>query len=242
MFLFTCGNKNIKKVQVFEDNCSIITARSRSISMKVNLPGLVISTVLILLLAGCNLPNGTATTPTVGVVATKVASTLNAMTLSPQQSLVASPKVPTFTILAPPTITQTLTPTFTPTFTKTAGPSPTITRTPKPSETPVLPPGTITGSIIGYPYGSVPGLAIVAFLQEAPYNHSYAITVSGQTYYENYSEWLIPGHYQVVAYDSSGHTGGCTTLVLVISNQTVICDISNWGGGYRAKPSDVPNP
>jgi hypothetical protein len=210
--------------------------------MKPSFSRLAFSLFLVLLLAACSLQNGSTPTPGTNTVPTIVASTLAAMTLSPQQSPLASPTAPTSTPLAPPTATQTLTQTFTPTFTITAGPSPTVTRTPKPTNTPVLPPGTIAGNIIGYPYGTVPGLAIVAYLQEAPYNHSYVITVSGQTYYVNNSEWLIPGHYQVVAYDSSGNAGGCTTLVLVISNQTVNCDITNWGGSYPPKPASVPNP
>ncbi len=54
--------------------------------------------------------------------------------------------------------------------------------------------------------------------------------------------YITAGDYQVVAYDSSGHAGGCAGNVKVVTNQTVICDIGNWGGGYPAKPSGVPNP
>jgi hypothetical protein len=85
-------------------------------------------------------------------------------------------------------------------------------------------------------------LAIVAYGQEPPNYYSYLITGAGETYFSMSSNYLIPGHFQVVAYDSSGHAGGCTINVLVISNQTVICDITNWGGGYPAKPSGVPSP
>jgi hypothetical protein len=216
--------------------------------MKVNLPRLVFSTVLILLLAGCNLPNGTATTPTIGVVSTKVASTLAALTKSAQQTLIVSSTSASSSTLIQPTKTVTPTFTLTQTLTNTAGPSPTITLTLKPTntfaptKTPIPDPGSIAGSITGYPYGSLPGLSIVAYGQEPPYNYSYIITGTGTAYYSMSSDYLIPGHYQVVAYDAFGNTGGCTILVLVISNQTVTCDISNWGGGYRSKPSDVPNP
>jgi hypothetical protein len=82
----------------------------------------------------------------------------------------------------------------------------------------------------------------VAYGQEPPYNYSYLITGAGETYFSMSSNYLIPGHFQVVAYDSSGHAGGCTINVLVISNQTVNCDITNWGAGYPAKPSGVPSP
>jgi hypothetical protein len=46
----------------------------------------------------------------------------------------------------------------------------------------------------------------------------------------------------VVAYDSSGHAGGCNLNAAVVSNTTVNCDITNWSGSYRVKPSGVPNP
>jgi hypothetical protein len=81
----------------------------------------------------------------------------------------------------------------------------------------------------------------VAYGQEPPYNYSYMIT-GGGAYFSMSTIYLIPGHFQVVAYDSSGHAGGCTFNVLVISDQTVNCDITNWGGSYRAKPSGVPSP
>jgi hypothetical protein len=82
----------------------------------------------------------------------------------------------------------------------------------------------------------------VVYGQEPPNYYSYLITSAGETNFSMSSSYLIPGHFQVVAYDSSGHAGGCTVLVLVISNQTVNCDITDWGGGYPAKPSGVPNP
>jgi hypothetical protein len=82
----------------------------------------------------------------------------------------------------------------------------------------------------------------VAFGQEPPYNYCWLITGVGTTYFAIGCDHLLPGHYQVVAYDASDNRGGCTTLVLVVSNQTVNCDITNWGGGYPAKPSGVPSP
>ncbi len=190
--------------------------------MKPALPRLAISLVLIVLLAACNMPKGGGTGPNTGVVATKVALTLAALTQSAPQVPLATPTLeqPTYTLIPTHLPTETLSPT----------------------NTPLSAPGVIAGSISGYPYGAVPRLAIVAFQQEAPYNRGYVITIAGQTYFTNNSSYLIPGHYQVVAYDPSGHAGGCTVIVVVVSNTTVNCDITNWGGGYPAKPSFVPNP
>jgi hypothetical protein len=209
--------------------------------MKQILPRLVVSICLVLLLAACS-PSKIGVTASVNdTVATKVALTLTALAQPAQQTPLTSPPSPT---LVQPTNTRLSTqlPTVTmgPTYTQVPTLIPTGTMIP--TNTPVPPPGTIAGAILGYPYGSLPGLAIVAFGQDPPHNHSYWITGAGVTYFAMSSDWLIPGHYQVVAYDSSGHTGGCTVLVLVISKQTVNCDITNWGGGYPAKPSDVPNP
>ena len=212
--------------------------------MKLTFPHLAILILLILLLAGCNLPNGNVTTPDNGIVATKAALTLVALTQSAQLTPLASPTSHSSPTSIPSTTTQT--PTLNPT--NTTGPSPTQTptlhptNTTAPTNTPIPPPGSIAGNILGYPYGFVPGLAIVAYGQEKPYYYSYLITSVGTIYYDMSSNYLIPGHFQVVAYDSSGHTGGCTILVLVISNQTVQCDITNWGGGYPPKPSGVPSP
>ena len=220
--------------------------------MKPILSRLAISGLLILLLATCNLPAGAGPTPgSSSSVATKVALTLEALTQSAQQSPLAFPGSPT---VNQPTITRTpnlpatktagATNTPIPTRSATGTSGPTTTQTPSlhPTNTPIPAPGTIAGNIYGYPYGSVPSLTIVAYGQEPPNNYSYWITGAGSTYFAMSSSYLIPAHYQVVAYDASGHAGGCTTLVLVISNQTVNCDISDWGGGYRAKPSDVPSP
>ena len=213
--------------------------------MKPNIPHLANSILLILLLSACNLPNRGSSTPDDGVVGTRVALTQVAVTQSAQQTPLASPTSQT---VNQPTTTQTstLTPILNPT--NTTGPSPTRTptlnptNTTAPTNTPIPDPGTIAGGISGYPYGSLPALAIVAFGQEPPYYYSYLITGAGTTYYEMSSSYLIPGHFQVVAYDSSGHAGGCIGVVLVVSNTTVTCNITDWGGGYQAKPAGVPNP
>jgi hypothetical protein len=183
----------------------------------------------------CNLPKvATPGGTNSDIVATKVVLTLAAFTQSAQQTPMASstPIYPTNTgsIAVSPTLTPPLTPT------------PTITNTVAPSDTPIPKPGTIAGNISGYPYGSLPKLVIVAFGQEPPYNYSYWITAAGNTSYSMTSNYLIPGKYQVVAYDSGNHTGGCPIIVTVISDQTVSCDITHWGGGYPARPSGVPNP
>jgi hypothetical protein len=207
--------------------------------MKPIFPRLAASLIIVILLAACNLPQGGVNGPDSGTVSTKVALTLVALTQSAQQVPITSPGSPTS---VQPAITQnpTLTGTTAPTFTQI--PSLPPTETIAPTNTPLSAPGTIAGSISGYPYGSIPKLAIVAFQQESPYNRGYVMTNAGETYYENSSNWIIPGHFQVVAYDSSGHTGGCTSIVEVISNTTVTCNITNWGGGYPSKPSFVPNP
>ncbi len=205
--------------------------------MKPNHPRPAVFLLLILLLAACNMPQGVATEPDSGTVSTKVALTLEALTASAPQELIATPTSSTPGTQIP---TQFSTDTLAPTYTQIPTQHP--TNTPAPMNTPLSDPGTIAGSISGYPYGSVPGLAIVAYGQEPPYNYSYVITPAGTTYYSMTTDYLIPGHYQVVAYDSSGHSGGCTFYVLVISNSTVTCDITDWGGGYRSKPSGVPNP
>ena len=207
--------------------------------MKSIYPRLAASIIIILLLAACNLPQGDVTAPDHGTVSTKVALTLEALTQPVQKTPITSPSTPIMEQLTN-TPTPTLTGTMGPTNTQTSTPSPTGTT--GPTNTPIPLPGSIAGSISGYPYGSVPGLAIVAYGQEPPYNYSYLITGAGETYFEMSSSYLIPAHYQVVAYDSSGRAGGCTFNVLVISNETVNCDITNWGGGYRAKPSGVPSP
>lgn len=213
---------------------------------------LAVFLLLVIILAACNMPQGGVTKPDSSTIATKVALTLAALTQSAPQTPLTSPGSPTGVQPTPqiPTQSQTATtgPTGTQIPTETKGPTGTQiptqlpTETTGPTNTPLPGPGTIAGSISGYPYGSIPGLAIVAYGQEPPYYYSYMITGAGNTNYSMTTIYLLPGHYQVVAYDSSGHAGGCTINVLVITDQTVICDITNWGGGYPAKPSDVPSP
>ena len=82
----------------------------------------------------------------------------------------------------------------------------------------------------------------MAFGQEPPYNYSYMITSPGDTSYSMSSQYLVPGKYQVVAYDSSNRAGGCPGIVTVVSEQTATCNITHWGGGYPAKPAGVPGP
>jgi hypothetical protein len=218
--------------------------------MRHNYFRLSISLLLLLFMAACNLPKGVGITPD-SSVATKVSLTQEGMTQIPQQNQTTLPGSPTSglsTITRTPgqQITKTTGPTETTSVTqsptRTSGPTASLTPTLQPTNTPIPDPGTIAGNIYGYPYGSVPSLAIVAFGQEPPNNYSYWITGYGVTYFAMTSQYLIPGHYQVVAYDAAGHAGGCTTQVLVVSNQTVNCDITDWGGGYPPKPSGVPSP
>jgi hypothetical protein len=204
---------------------------------------IIISALLAACLVACNLPDVAAPGQIdSGAVATGVVLTLAALTQSAQQTPLSSP---TSQQLASPTLAQptsTLTLTASPTFTPTIGHSATVTPTLAPSATPIPKPGTISGSISGYPYGSLPSLAIVAYGQNPPNYYSYLTTNPGDTSYSMSSSYLIPGPFQVVAYDASGHSGGCPNLVTVISEQTVTCNITNWGGGYPPKPSNVPNP
>jgi hypothetical protein len=214
--------------------------------MKRYLP-LLLSCVTVCSLCACNMPRSdNDISPTPNVIATYVAITLASFTQSPAIPALASPipelltKTPSSEATA--TATLTITPTFTTTATFTMMPTPTITLTSSPTETPIPKPGTIEGGITGYPYGSIPRLTIVAFGQEPPYNYSYWITAPGSTYYEMTSEYLLPGKYQVVAYDAAGHKGGCPGIVAVKGDQRVTCDITDWGGSYPAKPSGVPDP
>jgi hypothetical protein len=204
---------------------------------------IIIFALLVACLSACNLP--VAATPAQinsGAVATGVVLTLAALTQSAQPTPISSP---TSQPLASPTSAQLAsTPTLaaSSTFTPTIGPSATNAPTLAPSATPIPKPGTISGNISGYPYGSLPSLAIVAYGQNPPNYYSYLTTNPGDTSYSMSSTYLIPGPFQVVAYDSYGHSGGCPNLVTVISDQTVTCDITNWGSGYPPKPSNVPNP
>jgi hypothetical protein len=204
---------------------------------------ILVSILLVSCLDSCNLQNAATSGPVnSGEVATQVVLTLAAYTQSAQTASLSSPTLNQFSspTLGQPTSTPTVAPssTFTPTF----GPSATMTLTLPPSATPIPKPGSIEGAISGYPYGSQPSLAIVAFGQAPPNYYSYMITNPGVSSFSMSSNYLIPGQFQVVAYDASGHSGGCPALVAVISEQTVTCDISNWGGGYPPKPSGVPNP
>ncbi len=195
------------------------------------------------LLVGCNLPSGNAPTliaPTAetGIVATTVASTLQALTQSalPSPTQAAS-QTPLATSTVPtPTMTLTASITLLPSMTTTSS------KTPLPSSTPVPDPGTIAGNISGYPYGSLPSLAIVAYSQNKPGTISYIITAPGTTYFSMTTQYLLPGDWQVVAYDHAGNSGGCPGLVTVISNQTVTCSLNDWASAFRAKDSRVPNP
>jgi hypothetical protein len=204
---------------------------------------ILVSALMISCLSACNLPGSpTQVQSNPGAVATQVALTLAVFTQSAQSAPLSSP---TLEQLSSPTLgqpTSTLTVAPSPTLTPTAGPSATMTLTLAPSSTPIPKPGSIAGTVSGYPYGSLPGLAIVAFGQDPPYYYSYMITNAGTSSYSMSSSYLIPGQFQVVAYDASGRSGGCPSLVTVISEQTVTCDITNWGGSYPSKPSSVPKP
>jgi hypothetical protein len=181
--------------------------------MKMPFPCLMLSLFLVISLAACNMPQ---TRPGVDAVATSVAQTLAAPTQIPQLPL------------ATPNLEQ---PTNTPSPTGTSGPT----------ETPVPGFGSIAGNLGAYPYGAVPALVIVAFGQEPPYRYWYLLLPAGGAYY-SMDGYITTGKYQVVAYDASGHAGGCTVIVEVLDKKTVTCDILTWSGSYPAKPSGVPNP
>ncbi len=174
--------------------------------------------VLSLLLAACNLPFSVPSASDQGQVETIVAATVQALT---QQ---AGPPISQQPLATP---TETLSPTITPTLT------PNVTNTPEPGF------GSISGGIYSYPYGSIPQLAIVAHEQNPPWHYWYLIIPAGSTYF-SMDGYVSTGRYQVVAYDYSGHSGGCTTIVEVKNNEMVTCDITNWGGGYPPKPGGVP--
>ena len=180
------------------------------------------------LLTSCNLPSAGQSTPNPNDVATRVAATLSVLHRSPSKV----PQVPLGSPTAQPPAASAQ-PTRKPTAAATL--APTDTSKPTPGT-----PGTIEGGISGYPYGAVPKLTIVAFGQESPSHYSYFITAPGQTSFSMTSSYLIPGKYQVVAFDASGHAGGCTSIVTVHSDQTSTCDITDWSGSYPAKPAGVP--
>jgi hypothetical protein len=181
-------------------------------------PVFLFALVFCLLLAACNMPGQTTDTGSAqSLVETSVAATVQALTQAapPQQSLAT----PTLEGQAAPTLTS--------------SPTLDVTLTPEPGY------GSISGGIIGYPYGDLPQITIVAFEQEAPYHYWYLLTIAGDTYF-SMDGYISSGKYQVVAYDPSGNTGGCVTIVEVKNNETVTCDITNWGSGYPAKPAGVP--
>ena len=199
--------------------------------------------LLVLLISACNLPSqGSATETATVSFDDKVAMTLTAISGNLLKTPSETPVPATPTETPPPTLTikstLTLVPSATPTLTKTIAP----TQTQAATKTPIPKPGTIDGSISGYPYGALPGLSIVAFEQEPPYNYSYWITAPGETYFSMTSNYLIPGKYLVVAYDADGNSGGCPTIVTVKSEETVTCNITDWVSSFPAKPAGVPDP
>jgi hypothetical protein len=191
--------------------------------------------VLSLFLSACNLPQETQPGVSPDILKTQVAGTLTAIAQpgqpvpqdTPAQSSQATPS------LSHPTSTLTL----------AASPTGQISRTP--TTTPIPKAGAIEGGIYSYPYGAMPALAVVAYDQQSS-KYWYAITTPGSTYYSMTDTankgYVSPGKYQVVAYDSSGRSGGCTAIVTVQSEQSVTCDITDWSGSYRGKPAAVPNP
>jgi len=201
-------------------------------------PAKVLSTILFVsLLCACNLPQSGITVTVTSTPTTKAHLLLLGLTQSSDQ-------VPFSTSTLPATTHTPLSTTTLPSPTLTMAPSltPTVYLTITPSITPIPQPGTIAGSISSYPYGSIPALAIVAYGQNPPNNFSYIITAPGSAYFSMSTDYLLPGPFQVVAYDASGNSGGCPGFVTVISNQTVDCTISDWASSYRSKPSGVPNP
>jgi hypothetical protein len=186
----------------------------------------IVPLLIVVILTACNMPSTQGGPGSVGAVATTVAQTFEAMTQTMQQPL-STPTLP-----PPPTGT----PTFTPSF--TSGPTNTPTLTPNGTATFEPGVGSISGAIAGYPYGSIPQLAIVAFEQESPHNYWYLITGFGSTYY-SMDGYVSSGTYQVVAYDPSGNSGGCTMIVAVKRDQSAVCDITDWSGSYPSKPDNV---
>jgi hypothetical protein len=191
--------------------------------------------LLVLILSACNLPQATQPGVSPDTVKTQVAGTLTALAQpgqpvpqdTPGQSSQATPSLP----LASVTLTQVASQTGQASLT--------------PTTTPIPKAGAIEGGIYSYPYGAMPALAVVAFDQLST-KYWYAITTPGSTYYSmtdtSNKGYVSPGKYLVVAYDSSGRSGRCTTLVVVTSEQTATCDITAWSGSNPGKPGNVPNP
>jgi hypothetical protein len=183
--------------------------------------------VLLLLLSmiaiSCK-PVATTTAQDQSLVATVVAATFQALTLqSPLQTSVLPSNTLVMSALAP---------------TDQKTPIPSETATPSVTTTPGV--GALSGGVYGYPYGTIPRLVFIAF-REGDGHWYYWINLAGMSYYST-DEFLPTGRYQVVAYDSSGHAGGCVSIVEVKNNETAVCDITDWIGSYPGKPGDAPNP
>lgn len=192
-------------------------------TMKKQYSSLLISLTLVIMIVSCGSPVGTVPS-TPDTVATIVAGTMGAL-----YPLAAS-GTPIATIPGLTNIPFTPVPSSTSTTMATTVPSATAT--------PGI--GSISGSVYGYPYGAIPRFTIVAFNQETSY-WLYWITLAGEAYYS--TDVFIPeGKYQVVAYDASGHAGGCVSTVIVKANQTAVCDITDWSGSYPAKPGGAADP
>jgi hypothetical protein len=93
--------------------------------------------------------------------------------------------------------------------------------------------GRISGSVKGYPYGSLPALTIVAFNQGNGYWY-WVGTAAGQGDF-SITE-LPPGSYQVVAYDSKGRAGG-SPVVNVLAGQNSVANVTDWRGSYPGSPA-----
>jgi hypothetical protein len=187
-------------------------------------PNSLLTIITCLFLGACNIPQTTSVetdvfeVPSVDPTGTTQFGTLTYTPTTQYPSETSDP-------------VSTDTPTVSPTITSE------FTNTPEPGF------GGIEGSILGYPYGAIPRLVIVAFKKEPPYPYRYEILVPGSSYYSmtaGVDYYLSTGKYQVVAYDASGHAGGCNTIIEVKKDQMVTCDITNWGGSYPSKPGDVP--
>ncbi len=106
-----------------------------------------------------------------------------------------------------------------------------------PGYSPLTGSGVISGGIYGYPYGALPNMYVVARNQDTGYWY-WVGTPMGVAWY-SFDE-LPAGHYQVVAYDISGHAGGCLTIVVVSGGSSVTCDVVDWSGGYPPMPAGIP--
>jgi len=190
--------------------------------MKANAASFAILIIIAILMSACNLPSvAPIAGPNASDVATLVAATLQSLASPTGASAsLASPTPAAPTLTIPPT--------------STSAPLPTATFLP----TATVLPGAISGGVYGYPFGSIPALSFVAFSQSS---HSWFwwADPAGQSYFST-DNFITPGVYQVVAYDHSGHAGGCAGTVTVTSSATVSCDVNTWGGSYPAKPAGVP--